>query len=57
MHFLGYSENSKAYRIYNSFTIKFSLSRDVKFFENKSWSDHVVEASNHTYYSPQLPRL
>lgn len=37
--FVGYSEQSKAYRFYNLITKKFVVSRDVKFFENKSWSD------------------
>ena len=49
---VGYSENSMAYKLYNPVTKKFILSRDVKFFENKSWYDHVDEASNQTFYPP-----
>ena len=34
---VGYSEESKAYILYNPLTKKFVLNRDVKFSENKSW--------------------
>ena len=57
MYFLGYIEQSKAYKIYNPVTKKFVLSRDVKFFENKSWSNQVDEASNQSFYPPQPSRL
>jgi hypothetical protein len=33
--FIGYSETSKAYRLYNPITKKLILSRDVKFLENQ----------------------
>jgi len=55
--FVGYSEQSKAYRLYNPISKKFIISRDVKFFENKSWFDHVDETSNQIFYPPQSPRL
>lgn len=44
--FVGYSEQSKAYRLYNPVTKKFVMSRDVKFLENKSWSDQENETLN-----------
>jgi hypothetical protein len=37
--FIGYSEISKAYRLYNPITKKLILSRDVKFLENQFWND------------------
>jgi hypothetical protein len=37
--FTGYSETSKAYKIYNPITKKLILSRDVKFLENQFWND------------------
>ena len=55
--FVGYSEQSKSYILYNPITKKFIISKDVKFFENKSWFDHVDETSNQPFYPPQSPRL
>jgi hypothetical protein len=37
--FTGYSETSKAYRLYTPITKKLILSRDVKFLENQFWND------------------
>jgi hypothetical protein len=37
--FTGYSETSKAYRLYNPISKKLILSRDVKFLENQFWND------------------
>jgi transposase InsO family protein len=37
--FTGYSETSKAYRLYNLITKKLILSRDEKFLENQFWND------------------
>ena len=36
MHFFGYSEESKAYRLYNPSTKKFFISRDVQFIEEEA---------------------
>jgi hypothetical protein len=36
--FLGVSEESKAYRLYNPVTKKVVISRDVVFVENEKWS-------------------
>jgi hypothetical protein len=71
--FIGYSEQSKAYRLYNPVTKKFLVSRDVKFLENKSWSeqenvtldsqnplhqiDEQTENSEQQAHPPRLPRL
>jgi hypothetical protein len=40
--FIGYSEQSKAYRLYNPVTKKFVVSRDVQFQEDKSWDEKMV---------------
>jgi hypothetical protein len=37
--FTGYSETSKAYRLYNPITKKLIFSKDVKFLENQLWND------------------
>jgi hypothetical protein len=37
--FTGYSETSKAYRLYNPISKKLILSIDVKFMENQFWND------------------
>jgi hypothetical protein len=71
--FVGYSEQSKAYRLYNPITKKLIVSRDVKFQEDKSWDnqtsemivDHIpsiqedkqVEATGQQASPPRLPRL
>lgn len=48
--FIGYSEQSKAYRLYNPVTKKFLVSRDVNFLEDKAWEDQLTGES-----SPQGP--
>jgi len=71
--FVGYSEQSKAYRMYNPITKKLRVRRDVKLQEDKSWDnqtsemiiDHIpfiqedkqVEATWQLDYPPILPRL
>jgi hypothetical protein len=37
--FTGYSETSKAYRLYNPISKKLILDRDIKFLENQFWND------------------
>ena len=37
--FTGYSEQHKAYKLYNLVTKKFVVSKDIKFIEDKCWSD------------------
>ena len=41
---MGYSLESKAYRLYSPFTKQIIISRDVEFLENESW-DGSVDAS------------
>jgi hypothetical protein len=51
--FTGYSETSKAYRLYNPITKKLILSRDVKFLENQFWNDSENQQMNSQ--NPLLP--
>jgi hypothetical protein len=53
--FTGYSETSKAYRIYNPITKKLILSRDVQFLENKLWNDS--ENQHMDSQNPLLPSI
>ena len=46
--FIGYSDQSKAYRLFNPITKKFVVSQDVKFLEDKSWN----EMENNTCPNP-----
>lgn len=39
---VGYSENSKAYQLYNPMSRKITISRDVIFNEDESWNWDVV---------------
>lgn len=41
--FVGYSETSKAYKLYNPITKKIIISKDVKFNEEESWDRNVHE--------------
>jgi hypothetical protein len=51
--FTGYSETSKAYRLYNPITKKLILNRDVKFLENQFWNDS--ENQQMDILNPLLP--
>jgi hypothetical protein len=47
--YTGYSETSKAYRLYNPITNKLIITRDVKFLENQFWNDsenHQMDSHN-----------
>jgi len=39
--FVGYSEESKAYRLYNPITKKYVISRDVVFKEEEAWDGSI----------------
>ena len=39
--FVGYSEDTKAYKLYDPVTKKVIISRDVQFVENESWDGTV----------------
>ena len=40
--FVGYSEDTKAYKLYDPIVRKVIINRDVQFVENKSW-DEIVD--------------
>eukprot|EP00253_Pinus_taeda_P030134 PITA_30134 len=44
--FLGYSEESKAYRLYIPSTKKFFVSRDVQFIEEETWDGSIEKIVN-----------
>jgi hypothetical protein len=48
--FIGYSEHSKEYILYNPVTKKYLVSRDVKFMEDKSWD----KTENNTSHNPYI---
>ena len=39
--FIGYSEEYKAYRLYNPITKKYVISRDVVFKEEEAWNGRI----------------
>ena len=47
--FTGYSEQDKAYKLYNLVTKQLVVSRDVKLIEDKCWSD--PSDIHHEYHS------
>ena len=54
--FTGYSETSKAYRLYNPISKKLILSRDVKFLENQLWNEYEnqqMDSQNPLLSSPE----
>ena len=44
--FIGYSEESKAYRLYNPSTKMFFISRDVQFIEEEAWDGSIKKTMN-----------
>ena len=53
--FTGYSEQHRAYKLYNPVTKKLVVSRDVKFIEDKCWSDPSDIQHEERSYQPDLP--
>jgi hypothetical protein len=51
--FVGYSEESKAYKLYNPLTNKVMVSRDVVFSEEESWSWSNKEADKENVVSDE----
>ena len=51
----SYSEQHKAYKLYNPATKKVVVSRDVKFIEDKCWSDPSHTQHEERSYKPDLP--
>jgi hypothetical protein len=51
--FIGYSEESKAYKLYNPLTNKVVVSRDVVFSEEESWNWNNKEADKENVVSDE----
>jgi hypothetical protein len=54
--FTGYSETSKAYRLYNRISKKLILNKDVKFLENQLWNEsenQQMDSQNPLLSSPE----
>lgn len=51
--FVGYSEESKAYRLYNPTTKKVIISRDVQFVEDEAWDGSIEKTVNISASIPQ----
>ena len=54
--FIGYSSESKAYRLYDPIKKKIIISRDVEFLENQSWDDSVDESSSTSSKVPTIEK-
>ena len=39
--FVGYNEDSRAYKLYNPITQKYVISRDVQFKEDEAWDGSI----------------
>lgn len=50
--FIGYSENSKAYKLYNRITMKVLISRDVVFIENEAWDGTMDDTTGISFIIP-----
>ena len=46
MYFVGYSKDTKAYKLYEPVARKVIISRDVQFVENESWDGTVEKNVN-----------
>ena len=51
--FVGYSEESKAYKLYNPTTKKVIISRDVQFVEDEAWDGSIEKTVNISASIPQ----
>ena len=50
--FVGYSEESKAYRLYNSITKKYVINRDVVFKEEEAWDGSIDKLVGEEFVTP-----
>lgn len=51
--FVGYSEQSKAYKLDNPITKKLIISRDVEFVEEEAWDDSIDKTTTVAASVPQ----
>ena len=52
--FVGYSEESKAYRFYNPITKKYVTSRDVVFKEEETWDGSIDKLVEEDVVTPHV---
>ena len=52
--FFGYSEESKAYRLYNPITRKYVTSRDVLFKEEEAWDGSIDKLVGEDVVAPHV---
>ena len=52
--FVGYSEESKAYRVYNPITKKYVINRDVVFKEEATWDGSIDELVGEEVVTPHI---
>ena len=52
--FVGYSEESKAYRLYNPITKKYVISRDVVFKEEEEWDGSIDKLVDEDIVAPHV---
>lgn len=51
--FIGYSEESKSYKLYNPTTKKVIISRDIQFVEDEAWDGSIKKTVNISTSIPQ----
>jgi hypothetical protein len=49
--FVGYSEESRAYRLYNPIAKKYVINRDVQFKKNEAWDGSIARSGGPKAYS------
>ena len=62
---IRYAKNSKGYRLYNPYTKKFLISKDVKSLEDKSWNEEetsngktpILTIDEQQEFEVKIPRL
>ena len=52
--FVGYSEESKAYRLYNPITKKYVISRSVVFKEEEAWDGSIDKLVGEEVVTPHI---
>ena len=50
--FVGYSEESKAYRLYNPITKKYVINKDVVFKEEEAWDVSIYKLFDEDTFTP-----
>ena len=48
--FIGYDASSKGYKLYNPFTSKIIINRDVEFNEGKTWDWNMQNGENYDFF-------